>query len=110
MAGRLMGRRPLLALAAGIAALLAGIVLAVHLLRLLVGAAYPVFPEATSSSPIWAYGGGVGFVDGTEWPGRSAILIDQKTGVEYLMVQGADGDTDVTLLVNADGSPKVAEE
>lgn len=101
-----MDRHPRLALAAGIA----GIVLAACLFWLLYGILAPALPKATSSSPIWAYGGGIGFVDGTEWRGRSAILIDQKTGVEYLMVQGEDGQTDVTLLVNADGSPKVAEE
>lgn len=105
-----MGRHPWLALAAPVAALCAGIALTIHLLGLLFGYLVPTLPKATSSSPIWAYGGGIGFVDDTEWRGKSAILIDQKTGVEYLMVQGEDGQTDVTLLVNADGSPKVAEE
>ncbi len=102
-----MDKRTRLGHAVGIAALFAAIALATYLLYCIL---LPTLPKATSSSPIWAYGGGIGFVDGTEWRGRSAILIDQKTGVEYLMVQGEDGQTDVTLLVNADGSPKVAEE
>lgn len=102
-----MDKHTRLGRAVGIAALFAAIALAAYLLYCIL---LPTLPKATSSSPIWAYGGGIGFVDGTEWRGRSAILIDQKTGVEYLMVQGEDGQTDVTLLVNADGSPKVAEE
>lgn len=97
-------------LAVGGAVLFAAIALAVYLLWQLYGILVPTLPKATSSSPIWAYGGGIGFVDDTEWHCRSAILIDQKTGVEYLMVQGEDGRTDVTVLLNADGSPKVAEE
>ncbi len=105
-----MDRRSRITFAAEVAALCAGIALTIYLLSLLFGYLAPTLPTATSASPIWAYGGGIGFVDDTEWYGKSAILIDQKTGVEYLMVQGEDGDTDVTLLVNADGSPKVAEE
>ena len=36
---------------------------------------------------------------------ESAVLVDQETGVMYLMTK-TDNDVDVTVLLNADGTPR----
>lgn len=37
------------------------------------------------------------------------VLIDKETGVNYLVIKGADGFGGVTPLLNADGTPIVTE-
>lgn len=67
------------------------------------------YPDASSANPVWAYDNAVGFVDGTDWTGTSAVLVDQYTGVRYLMVQTSSG-VSVTPLLENDGTPsKVVE-
>ena len=67
------------------------------------------YPDASSANPVWAYDNAVGFVDGTDWVGTSAVLVDQYTGVRYLMVETSAG-VGVTPLLETDGTPsKVVE-
>ncbi len=69
-------------------------------------------PDAGDASGASAAGGE------TAWAGKnpgnitSAVLVDQETGVEYLVVKygGQRGGVSVTPLLNADGTPRRMEE
>lgn len=61
--------------------------------------------KATSASAVWAYYGGVGWATDEAIACESAVLVDQETGVMYLMTKTTNG-VDVTVLLNADGTPR----
>jgi hypothetical protein len=61
--------------------------------------------KATSASAVWAYYGGVGWATDEGIACESALLVDQQTGVMYLMTKTSN-DVDVTVLLNADGTPR----
>lgn len=61
--------------------------------------------KATSASAVWAYYGGVGWATDEGIACESAVLVDQQTGVMYLMTK-TDNDVDVTVLLDADGAPR----
>lgn len=65
----------------------------------------PAVRKATSASAVWAYYGGVGWATDESIACESAVLVDQETGVMYLMTK-TDNDVDVTVLLNADGTPR----
>ncbi len=61
--------------------------------------------RAASTTTVWAYYGGVGWATDEGIACESAVLVDQETGVMYLMTS-AGGDVDVTVLLDADGTPR----
>ena len=61
--------------------------------------------KATSTTTVWAYYGGVGWATDEGIACESAVLVDQQTGVMYLMTKTTN-DVDVTVLLNADGTPR----
>ena len=61
--------------------------------------------KATSTTTVWAYYGGVGWATDESIACESAVLVDQQTGVMYLMTK-TKNDVDVTVLLNADGTPR----
>ncbi len=61
--------------------------------------------RAASTATVWAYYGGVGWATDEGIACESAVLVDQETGVMYLMTS-AGGDVDVTVLLDADGTPR----
>lgn len=65
----------------------------------------PAAREATSASAVWAYYGGLGWATDDSIACESAVLVDQQTGVMYLMTK-TNNDVDVTVLLNADGTPR----
>lgn len=101
---------PYVALLAIAVAMLAGI--------LLTGCGQTAEASDASTARLWGYkGNAVGWV-GDEVSGiESAVLVDQETGVEYLLVRyrelwlnGVTGGVSVTPLLNADGTPYKAVE
>ena len=40
---------------------------------------------------------------------RGVAFVDKETGVEYIFIFGANGRGGVTVLLNPDGTPKIAE-
>ena len=61
--------------------------------------------KATSTTTVWAYYGGVGWATDEGIACESAVLVDQQTGVMYLMTKTTN-DVDVTVLLDADGTPR----
>ena len=61
--------------------------------------------KATSTTTVWAYYGGVGWATDASIACESAVLVDQQTGVMYLMTKTTN-DVDVTVLLDADGTPR----
>ena len=61
--------------------------------------------KATSASAVWGYYGGVGWATDEGIACESAVLVDQQTGVMYLMTKTTN-NVDVTVLLNADGTPR----
>ena len=70
--------------------------------------------SSASTARLWGYRG-----DAIAWMGEdvdgitSAVLVDQETGVEYLLVKyvGVErGGVSVTPLLNADGTPRRMED
>ncbi len=69
----------------------------------------------TANARMWGYqsGNALAWVSGDMWGTDAAVLVDQETGVEYLVVRYAFGDwsgISVTPLLNADGTPFTATE
>lgn len=62
--------------------------------------------SSASTARLWAYQGhALEWVQGTEPWLSSSVLVDQETGVEYLLVRDyARGGVSVTPLLNADGT------
>ena len=65
----------------------------------------PAVRKATSTTTVWGYYGGLGWATDEGIACESAVLVDQETGVMYLMTKTAD-DVDVIVLLNADGTPR----
>ena len=65
----------------------------------------PAVRRATSTTTVWGYYGGLGWASDEGIACESAVLVDQETGVMYLMTRTTD-DVDVTVLLNADGTPR----
>ena len=63
----------------------------------------PAVRKATSTTTVWGYYGGLGWATDEGIACESAVLVDQETGVMYLMTK-TDNDVDVTVLLNADGT------
>lgn len=68
-----------------------------------------------ANARMWGYqsGNALAWVSGDMWGTDAAVLVDQETGVEYLVVRyslGDQGGISVTPLLNADGTPFTAEE
>ena len=105
-------RAAYVALLAMAAAMLAGIALAGC--SRTVDASDASAASGASTARLWGYRG-----DAIAWMGEgvdgitSAVLVDQETGVEYLLVKyvGVEqGGVSVTPLLNADGTPYKAVE
>ncbi len=68
-----------------------------------------------ANARMWGYqsGNALAWVGGSMQGTDAAVLVDQETGVEYLVVRyalGKQGGISVTPLLNADGTPFTAEE
>ncbi len=68
--------------------------------------------SSASTARLWAYQGhALEWVQGAELCLSSSVLVDQETGVEYLLVRDyGKGGVSVTPLLNADGTPYKAVE
>lgn len=95
---------PYVALLAIAVAMLAGI--------LLTGCGRTAEAGDASTARLWAYqGNAVAWVQGAGMWAQTSVLVDQKTGVEYLLVHDyVRGGVSVTPLLNADGTPYKAVE
>ena len=82
---------------------LTGIVVAAIYAVLAYTSGRPAVRKATSTTTVWGYYGGLGWATDEGIACESAVLVDQETGVMYLMTK-TDNDVDVTVLLNADGT------
>ena len=84
---------------------LTGIVVAAICAVLAYTSERPTVHKATSTTTVWGYYGGVGWTTDEGIACESAVLVDQETGVMYLMTKTTN-NVDVTVLLNADGTPR----